>query len=85
MYPLSPFPFPFPQFVGYRDDDLDNTWNAYACEINETVILENAMFLNNSGLLDAGYNYFVLDGTDLPYESRIYVALRVYDRLLDGE
>ena len=42
---------------------VDNTWNAYECNINETVVLENVIFLNNSGLLDAGYNYFVLDGT----------------------
>jgi alpha-galactosidase len=46
----------------------DNTWNAYACDINETVVLENAQFINSSGLLGAGYNYFVIDGTDTPIE-----------------
>lgn len=40
----------------------DNTWNAYACDINETVVLENAKFINESGLLQAGYEYFVIDG-----------------------
>jgi hypothetical protein len=43
--------------------EADNTWNAYACDINETVVLENAQFMNSSGLLSAGYNYFVIDGT----------------------
>ena len=56
-----PLRIPFP---GYRDRLIkDNTWNAYECNINETVVLENAIFLNRSGLLAAGYNYFVLDGT----------------------
>ena len=41
---------------------LDNTWNAYHCDINETVVLENAKFMNDSGLLKAGYDYFCLDG-----------------------
>jgi hypothetical protein len=40
----------------------DNTWNAYACDINETVVLENAKFMNDSGLLKAGYEYFCIDG-----------------------
>jgi hypothetical protein len=41
---------------------IDNTWNAYGCSINETVVLENAKFMNESGLLQAGYDYFVIDG-----------------------
>jgi hypothetical protein len=41
----------------------DNTWNAYYCAINETVVLDNAKFMNESGLLEAGYEYFVIDGT----------------------
>jgi len=40
----------------------DNTWNAYGCNINETIVLENACFMNNSGLLEAGYKYIVIDG-----------------------
>ena len=44
----------------------DNTWNAYGCNINETVVLENAHFMKNSGLLDAGYNYVVIDGLFQP-------------------
>lgn len=55
---------------------VDNTWNAYACDINETVVLENAKFINESGLLQAGYEYFVIDGISW---------LSVVDRrLLDG-
>src|SRR5438046_4342403 len=40
----------------------DNTWNAYGCNINETVVLENAQFIKDSGLLVAGYKYIVIDG-----------------------
>jgi hypothetical protein len=40
----------------------DNTWNAYACNINESVVAENARYMNESGLLKAGYEYFVIDG-----------------------
>ena len=43
-------------------DLTDNTWNAYACDINETVVLENAKFINESGLLQAGYEYVCIDG-----------------------
>jgi hypothetical protein len=56
---------------------VDNTWNAYACDINETVVLENAKFINESGLLQAGYEYFVIDGM-----SWLNVVNR---RLLDGQ
>ena len=55
---------------------VDNTWNAYACDINETVVLENAKFINESGLLQAGYEYFVIDG--------ILCLNDVDGRLLDG-
>ena len=53
MFPLLPVP---------ADRGLDNTWNAYDCNINETVVLENAQYIKDSGLLKAGYNYFVIDG-----------------------
>jgi len=77
-----------------RIDDLDNTWNAYRCNINETVVLENAIFLNKSGLLEAGYNYFVLDGNSpanlhcLCHGYRIQSMCGFFDvdsRLLDGK
>jgi len=38
-----------------------NTWNAYHCEINETIITDNAKLLKSLGLLDVGYNYVNLD------------------------
>ncbi|KAJ3558162.1 hypothetical protein NP233_g11560 [Leucocoprinus birnbaumii] len=38
-----------------------NTWNAYHCEINETIILDNAKLIKSLGLLDAGYNYINID------------------------
>ena len=52
----------------------DNTWNAYYCDINETVVLDNAKFMNQSGLLKAGYEYFVIDGTS-PIISAISVLI----------
>ncbi|ORY86206.1 alpha-galactosidase [Protomyces lactucae-debilis] len=38
-----------------------NNWNAYGCDINETIILENAHALVDTGLKDLGYNYLVMD------------------------
>ncbi|KAJ7500310.1 glycoside hydrolase family 27 protein [Mycena galericulata] len=38
-----------------------NTWNAYHCEINETVILETARLIKSLGLADVGYNYVNID------------------------
>lgn len=83
-----------PVWIVSKIDDLDNTWNAYACDINETVVLENAIFLNKSGLLDAGYNYFVLDGISRPRANcpcrgyRLQSLCGLFDidyRLLDGK
>ncbi|KAI0315845.1 glycoside hydrolase superfamily [Amylostereum chailletii] len=38
-----------------------NTWNAYHCDINETVILQTANLLKTLGLADLGYNYMNID------------------------
>lgn len=38
-----------------------NPWNAYGCNINEAIILENAHALVKSGLRDLGYKYLVMD------------------------
>ncbi|KAJ7253526.1 glycoside hydrolase family 27 protein [Mycena rebaudengoi] len=38
-----------------------NTWNAYHCDINETVILETAQLMRSLGLADVGYNYLNID------------------------
>jgi len=38
-----------------------NTWNAYHCEINETVVSENARLMKNVGLLAAGYDHVNID------------------------
>jgi hypothetical protein len=54
----------------------DNTWNAFGCNINETIVLENAQYMKESGLLEAGYKYVVIDGTSM-------VVVQVNDRLLD--
>ena len=38
-----------------------NTWNKFACDINETLIHDSIDALVDSGLVDAGYNYINLD------------------------
>lgn len=42
-------------FMGY------NTWNAYACNINETVVLESARLMKSLGLHDVGHEYVGID------------------------
>ncbi|KAI3612636.1 glycoside hydrolase family 27 protein [Moniliophthora roreri] len=42
-------------FMGY------NTWNAYHCDINETVIMQNAQLLVDLGLRDVGFTYMNID------------------------
>ena len=38
-----------------------NTWNTFGAHINEQLILESADAMVESGLLDAGYEYLVID------------------------
>ncbi|KAJ7082358.1 glycoside hydrolase family 27 protein [Mycena belliarum] len=38
-----------------------NTWNAYQCNINETLILETAQLVKSLGLADVGYTYVNVD------------------------
>ncbi len=38
-----------------------NTWNTFGANINEQLILESADAMVESGLLEAGYNYLVID------------------------
>ena len=38
-----------------------NTWNTFATNINEQLILDSAKIMVSSGLRDAGYNYVVID------------------------
>ncbi|KAI0049699.1 glycoside hydrolase family 27 protein [Auriscalpium vulgare] len=38
-----------------------NTWNYFACDINETVIIETVSELNSLGLAELGYKYMNLD------------------------
>lgn len=40
-----------------------NTWNTFAENINEELILESAEAMIHSGLRDAGYEYIVIDDT----------------------
>ena len=44
-----------------------NTWNTFGLTINESLILESAQAMVDSGLKDAGYTYVVIDdGWSLP-------------------
>ncbi|KAF2641333.1 glycoside hydrolase [Massarina eburnea CBS 473.64] len=38
-----------------------NNWNAFHCDVNETLLLETARKMAAFGLRDTGYNYIVLD------------------------
>ncbi len=38
-----------------------NSWNKFACDINEKVIREAADYMVSSGMKDAGYEYIVID------------------------
>ncbi|KAF8155496.1 glycoside hydrolase family 27 protein, partial [Crassisporium funariophilum] len=38
-----------------------SAWNAYHCDINETVILDTARLMKLHGLVDVGYNHMNLD------------------------
>jgi len=38
-----------------------NSWNKFACDINEKVIREAADYMVSSGMKDAGYEYVVID------------------------
>ena len=38
-----------------------NTWNTFAKDINEGLIMQTADTMVKNGMRDAGYNYIVLD------------------------
>lgn len=38
-----------------------DNWNAYACSVNESLLLSTAQAMVNYGLRDLGYNYVILD------------------------
>jgi alpha-galactosidase len=38
-----------------------NTWNAFGCNINETIILNAARSIKSEGLDKLGYNYVIID------------------------
>jgi alpha-galactosidase len=38
-----------------------NSWNKYACNINETIVRKQADAMAASGLKDAGYRYIIID------------------------
>ncbi|KAH8823926.1 glycoside hydrolase superfamily [Flagelloscypha sp. PMI_526] len=38
-----------------------NTWNAFRCDISETLVADTAQIMKDKGLLAAGYNYVNID------------------------
>ena len=38
-----------------------NSWNKFACNVNEEVIRDAADYMVSSGMKDAGYEYVVID------------------------
>ncbi|VDB86890.1 unnamed protein product [Peniophora sp. CBMAI 1063] len=38
-----------------------NTWNAFACEISEDIVLQQSNLMVSLGLVDAGYNFMNID------------------------
>lgn len=38
-----------------------NNWNAFGCDVNESLLLRTAQNMADFGLRDLGYNYIVLD------------------------
>ena len=38
-----------------------NSWNIYACDVNEDLVKEVAKAMVDRGLKDAGYEYIVID------------------------
>ena len=38
-----------------------NSWNKFACDVNETLIKEMADAMVNTGMRDAGYRYIIID------------------------
>lgn len=38
-----------------------NAWNAFACNVDETLIIQTAQYMKEYGLLDVGYNHVNLD------------------------
>ena len=38
-----------------------NNWNAFHCDVNESLLLTKAQDMIDFGLRDLGYNYIVLD------------------------
>lgn len=38
-----------------------NSWNKFGCNVSEKLICEMADAMVNNGMLEAGYNYLVID------------------------
>ncbi|MDQ2705265.1 MAG: hypothetical protein M3Y43_08875, partial [Pseudomonadota bacterium] len=38
-----------------------NSWNKFACDVNETIVRTTADAMVSSGMRDAGYQYVVID------------------------
>lgn len=38
-----------------------DNWNAFGCDVNESLLVNTAQDMANFGLRDLGYNYIILD------------------------
>ena len=52
-----------------------NTWNTFGDKINEQLILESADAMVDTGLLEAGYEYIVIDEIPEMYRNNPTVIL----------
>ena len=61
-----------------------NTWNKFACNINQTLIKKSIDEFINSGLVEAGYKYINLDDCWQKNRSRDGIILPDYETFPDG-
>lgn len=40
---------------------MQDTWNSFGCDVNETIVLDTAKRISELGFKDLGYNYIVQD------------------------
>jgi len=56
-----------------------NTWNRFACDISEDLILKTVDAMEKEGLIDAGYNYINLDDCWLQHGRNVTSGAQVAD------
>jgi alpha-galactosidase len=46
---------------GYQLNNAQDNWNAFGCDVSETLLLQTADLIVDYGLKDLGYHYVILD------------------------